>query len=156
MIILRRTVQAVLHFRLFGQQLVDFLLVGRHVLLRRLQLRFELLQLVAIDRAAGLLELRLGDLHLELLETPLRVFPVPVVVVPDHPDDRQEQEQAGRRKDDVEEVDVVRVPDTLLFSHIQILKKYSPIETMYFRLNSHRASILMGSAIIIRNRNAPT
>ena len=53
----------------------------------------------------------------QLREPPLRVLPVAVVVVPDHPDDRQEQEQAGRREDDVQEVDVVRVPDALLFSH---------------------------------------
>ena len=38
----------------------------------------------------------------------------------------------------------------------QMLKKYSPILTMYFRLKSHRDSILSGSDIIDTKRNAPT
>ena len=102
---------------------------------------------------AACCELRLRHLVLELREPPLRVLPVAVEVVPDHPDDRQEQEQAGRREDDVQEVDVVSVPDALLFSHGQMLKKNSGIATMYFRLKIHRSSILIGSDIIIRNRN---
>ena len=98
-------------------QLVDLLLVGRDLLRGLLQLRLELLQPAAIDAAARLLQLRLRHLVFELREAPLRVLPVAVVVVPDHPDDGQEQEQAGRREDDVQEVDVVSVPDALLFSH---------------------------------------
>ena len=64
-----------------------------------------------------MLQLRLGDLELQLGELALRILPVAIVVVPYHPDDRQEQEQAGRRKDDVQKVDVVSVSDALLFSH---------------------------------------
>jgi len=93
---------------------------------------------------------------LVLSEPALRALPVPIVVVPHHPDDRQEQEQAGRREDDVQEVDVIGVPDTFFLSHDQILKKNSPIATTYFRLKSQRHSILIGSDIIIRNRNTPT
>src|ERR1700730_13776610 len=128
----------------------------RDILLCGLQLRLELLHLCAIDAAPRLLQLGLGDLDLQNFEPPLRVLPFAVVVIPDHPDDRQEQEQARRREDDVQEVDVVSVPDTLLFSHDQILKKISGMPTMYFRLKIQRASILIGSDIIIRNKNAPT
>ena len=76
----------------------------------------------AIDPTPRLLILCAGHLVLQVREVPLRLLPVPVVVVPDHPNDRQEQEQAGRRENDVQEVDVVGVPDTLLFSHDSGLK----------------------------------
>ena len=82
------------------------------------------------------------------------LFPLPVEVVPDHPDDREEQEQARRREHDVQEVDVIGVADTFFVSHSQMLKKNSGIPTMYFRLKIHRRSILIGKDIIIRNRNA--
>src|SRR5438552_11185316 len=38
----------------------------------------------------------------------------------------------------------------------QILKKYSGIPTMYFRLNNHRSTILMGSAVIQSSKNIMT
>ena len=37
--------------------------------------------------------------------------------IPDHPDGRQQEEDTGRREDDVQKVDVISVPDALLFSH---------------------------------------
>src|SRR5207244_3906462 len=134
-------------------QLVDLPLVGGHLLLGRLFLRLELSDLVLVDRADGLRALRLRHLVLELRELALRLLPVAVEVVPDHPDDRQEQEDAGRREDDVQEVDVVSVSDTLLFSHGQMLKKISGIATTYFRLKIHRASIFIGSDIMLKKRN---
>ena len=95
-----------------------FCLVRRDVLLRPpAAAPASCCSLFLSTRARRLLELRLRHLVLELREPPLRVLPVAVEVVPDHPDDRQEQEQAGRREDDVQEVDVVGVPDALLFSH---------------------------------------
>ena len=35
----------------------------------------------------------------------------------------------------------------------QILKKYSGIPMMYFKLKSHRSTILIGSAVIANKRN---
>src|SRR5205085_8168955 len=119
-------------------------------------LRFQLGDLVAIDAARRLLQLRLRHLIFELCETPLGVLPLAVEVVPDHPDDRQEQEQARRREHDVQEIDVVSVSDAFFFSHGQMLKKISGMPTMYFRLKIHRASILSGSDIMLRNRNTVT
>ena len=137
-------------------QLVDLLPVRRLALARGGPGRAELPELGRISRAVRLLRAGARHVQLESGELALRILPVPVEVVPHHPDDRQEQEQAGRREDDVQEVDVVGVSDTLLFSHGQILKKNSGMATMYFKLNSHRNSILIGSAIIARNRNAVT
>src|SRR5205823_15027828 len=134
----------------------NLLAVRGNLLLGGLALRFELLDLAPVDAARRLLQLRLGDLILQLREAALRVLPVPVEVIPQHPDDRQEQENTGRREDDVQEVDVVCVPDALLFSHDQMLKKISGIATTYFRLKIHRASILSGSDIMLRNRNTDT
>jgi hypothetical protein len=85
--------------------------------LRRGELRLELLQLSLVDIARCLLEARLGDLILELGELPLGVLPLAVVVVSDHPDDGDEQEHAACGENDVEEIDVVCVPDALLLSH---------------------------------------
>src|SRR4029078_214876 len=92
----------------------------------------------------------------EVREPPLRVLPVAVEVIPHHPDDRQEQEDARRRAHDAQEAHVLSVPDTLFLSHDQMLKKISGIATTYFRLKIHRASILSGSDIIARNRNTVT
>ena len=139
-----------------GRNLVDLLPVCGDILLGLGQLRLELGQLFLVHALGRLLEAGLGDLRLQLDEPPLCVLPLAVVVVPDHPDDRDEQEDAGRRKDDVQEVDVVGVSDALLFSHGQMLKKNSGIATMYFRLKSHRSSILTGKDIIARNRNTVT
>src|SRR6185295_30542 len=130
---------------------VDLGLVGLDLLRGGGLLRLEPGDLVLVDGADRLLALRLRHLVLELREAPLRVLPVAVEVIPDHPDDRQEQKDAGRREHDVQEVDVVSVPDSLLFGHGQMLKKISGIATTYFRLKIHRASILSGSDIIIRN-----
>src|SRR5207244_13271550 len=118
-------------------QLVDLRTIRGDLLLGRLPLRFELRDLVAVDALHGLLALRLRHLILELRKTPLRVLPFAVEVIPDHPYDRQEQEQAGRRDDDVQEVDVIGVSDTLFFSHGQMLKKISGIATTYFRWKTH-------------------
>src|SRR6185503_800472 len=138
----------------FGQlplELVDLGLVGGDLLLRGFSLRLELGDLVAIVAACRRVALLARRLGLELHEPPLRVLPVAVEVAPDHPDDREEEEDAGGREDNVQEVDVVCVPDAFLFSHDQMLKKISGIATTYFRLKIHRASILRGSDIIIRN-----
>src|ERR1043166_4223205 len=39
---------------------------------------------------------------------------------------------------------------------VQILKKYSGIPTMYFRLNNHRSTILIGSAVMQSSKNIMT
>ena len=88
----RRAVQAVVGVLELVLQLVHLLLICFDVLPRGRLLRLELRQLAPVDRSAGLLEVGLRDLHFELPETPLRALPVAVVVIPDHPDDRQEQE----------------------------------------------------------------
>ena len=100
-------------------EVVDLRLIGLDVLPRPCLLRLKLRQLVGIHRPRRLLQRRLRDLVFELGELPLCVLPLPIVIVPDHPHDRQEQEDAGRREHDVQKVDVVSVPDTLLFSHIR-------------------------------------
>ena len=152
----RRAIQLVVGVLQLVLQLVDLLLVRRDVLLAPpSRCASSCCSFVLSTARAACCSCACVTWYCELREAPLRVLPFAVVVVPDHPDDRQEQEQAGRREDDVQEVDVVSVPDALLFSHdlSQMLKKNSGIATMYFRLNSHRASILIGSDIIIRNRN---
>ena len=120
LIVGRRAIQPVVGVLDLVLQLVDLLLVGRD-LLRAPPAAAPAAAAAwsAIDAAARLLQLRLRDLVFELREAPLRVLPLAVVVVPDHPDDGQEQEQTGRREDDVQEVDVVSVPDALLFSHVR-------------------------------------
>ncbi len=94
------------------------LAAGLHRLLRRPQLLLEPRQLPFIDAAVGLGELRPRDFELQLGELALRVLPLSIEIVPDHPDCGQKQEDARRREDDVQEVDVVGVPDSLFFSHI--------------------------------------
>ena len=123
---------------------------------QRRPLRLELLQLRTVDTSRCLVEARARHLQLELRKAPLGLFPFPVEIIPDHPDDREEQEQARRREHDVQEVDVVGVADAFFVSHSQILKKNSGIPTMYLRLKIQRKSILMGKDIIIRNRKADT
>ena len=75
-------------------QLVHLRLVRLDVLPRQRLLRPQLVQLVPVDGALRLLQRRLRHFVLELRKLALRVLPLPVVVVPDHPDDRQEQEDA--------------------------------------------------------------
>src|SRR5262249_3184229 len=152
----RRAVDGLVGVRELRVQLVDLRPVRGDFGLGGLPLRLELRELVLVDALRRLLALRLRHLVLELREAPLRALPLSVEVVPHHPDDRQEQEDAGRREDDVQEIDVVCVPDALFFSHDQMLKKISGIATTYFRLKIHRASILSGSDIMLRNRNTVT
>src|SRR3954467_13669426 len=100
-----------------GLQFVDLGLVGGNLLLRRGLLRLQRGQLGSVDAAPRLLQVQLRDLRLEPRELALRLLPVAVEVVPHHPDDGKEQEQAGRREHDVQEVDVIGVPDALFVSH---------------------------------------
>ena len=100
-------------------QRIDLILPGGPFLFRLRTLRLQL-------RHQGLVDLRLGRRqtcpgHLELQpdEAPLVVLPLAVVVVPDHQDRRDEQKDAGRREDDVQKIDVVRVSDGPLVSHFR-------------------------------------
>ena len=147
-------------------ELLDLLLALVHLRAVRLDQLLRLGALLAEAVHGGfvyflveLLDAGRRDLLLENREAALVAFPLAVVVVPYHPDDRHEEEDARRREHDVEEVDVIGVPDALFLCHsirYQILKKNSGIATMYFKLKIHRISIFAGSDIIIRNRNTVT
>jgi len=92
-------------------QFVDLRLVRFDVLPGRRQLLLELLLLTRVDTLLRRGELLSRHLHLELGEAALGVLPLAIEVVPHHPDRADEQHDARRGKDDVQEVDVVGVPD---------------------------------------------
>ena len=100
-------------------QFVDLGPVGSHRLAGRGALLLRQLELLSINPGRGQLQLLVRHLHLEAGETPLRVLPVPIEVIPDHPEDAQEQEDARRREDDVEKVDVIGVSDRLFIGHVR-------------------------------------
>ena len=96
---------------------VDALAIRFHRLLRRAKLVRQPGELGLVDAPRVLRNLLPRHLELELGELPLRVLPLAIEVVPHHPQRRDEQKDAGRGKDDVQEVDVIGVPDSLFFSH---------------------------------------
>ena len=125
-----------------------------------------LVQLLVVRR--GVERSTPGHFFLDVAKELLLFLVRPIVVVPEHPHHRHQHHQAGEGEDDVQgsfDCDMFyrwrpcRPAPATLDSRValqmrlalqatrlnQMLKKYSGMNTMYFRLNVQRSTILIGS-----------
>ena len=90
-------------------KLRDFALLRLQLLIRRGEPRLDALELSLVDGGVRVLDLLRGELPLHVEELALILLPFPRIVVPDHPNGRQEQRDGRDSEEDVESADVVRV-----------------------------------------------